>query len=230
VSLRTESATVPATVTARRLARPRWTDTRLLLGVLLVLGSVVVGSRVVASAQQTRPVWAAVRALPAGTVVRADDLVAADVRLDASGRLYWPVSGRSPVGLVVGRAVAAGELVPAAALADPEDEPAGHLVSVPVEVLHYPAGLGRGDLVDVYVSPADGAAAAAGAGGATGPRGDPQRVLARATVVEGDGDGARLGGSGTSAAVVLSVPDGAVPTLIGALRSGVVDLVLVAAS
>ncbi len=213
---------------ARRVSRPGWTDTRLLLGVLLVLGSVVVGSRVVASAQQTRPVWAAGRDLPAGTQLRADDLVVAEVRLDEAARRYLAVGTGSPVGEVVTRAVLAGELVPAAALTGAGDAggPAGHLVSVPVEQLHYPPGLDRGGVVDVYVSPTDGRGATASP---AGPDPGPQRVLAGATVVEVDGDGARFGGAGTSAAVVLSVPDGDVPELVGALRTGAVDLVLVAA-
>src|SRR5687768_14738118 len=37
---------VPPSPTARRLALPRWLDTRLVLGVLLVLVSVLVGARV----------------------------------------------------------------------------------------------------------------------------------------------------------------------------------------
>lgn len=213
---------LPTTAPARRVARPRWTDTRLLLGVLLVLASVVVGSRVVASAQQTRPVWAAARELPVGSVVRVDDLVVAQVRLADSATRYLPVAGRPPTGMVVARPVGAGELVPAEALTQSPDQPSAHLVSVPVEVLHYPPGLGRGDVVDVFVSAADGAESPSIAG----DRG-PQRVLADATVVEVDDPGERLGGGGTAAAVVLSVPDGEVPAVIAAIRSGAVDLVLV---
>ena len=80
--------TTAGAVPARQLARPSWTDTRLLLGVLLVLGSVVLGARVVTSAQRTQPVWAASRDLPAGTVLRADDLKAADVRLGVEAPHY----------------------------------------------------------------------------------------------------------------------------------------------
>ncbi len=181
-------APLPTTVPARRIVRPRWTDTRLLLGVLLVLASVVMGSRVVASAQQTRPVWAAARELPVGSVVRADDLVVAQVRLADSATRYLPVVGRPPTGLVVARTVGAGELVPAAALTQTADQPSGHLVSVPVEALHYPPGLDRGDVVDVFVSATDGAAPS----GDRGP-GGPQRVLVHATVAEVDDPAERLG-------------------------------------
>ncbi len=215
----------PAAVAARRLERPRWTDTRLLLGVLLVLGSVVLGSRVVASAQMVRPSWAASRDLPAGTVLRAEDLTPVEVRLDLAAGLYLPVGGRSPVGLELGRPVARGELVPGAAVGPADSGPPRHLVSLPVEALHYPAGLDRGDVVDVYVTAGDPAASSATAGSAA--IASPQRVLADATVVEVDDDGTRLGGSGTTAAVMLSVGDGDVPGLVGALRSGAVDLVLV---
>ena len=64
----------------RRVRPPRWLDLRLLLGILLVLGSVLLGARVVGAADATVPVWAAAGDLAAGTELDADDLVAVDVR------------------------------------------------------------------------------------------------------------------------------------------------------
>src|SRR3954452_22866223 len=49
----------PAGPTPRRVRPPRWLDLRLVLGVLLVLGSVLLGARVVTAADATVPVWAA---------------------------------------------------------------------------------------------------------------------------------------------------------------------------
>ena len=207
---------------ARRTARPRWTDGRLLLGVLLVLGSVVVGSRVVAGAQRTEPVWAADRFLAPGTVLGPGDLRVAQVRLDAVAGRYWAVGATSPQGMTVTRPVSAGELVPAAALADPGSAGPHYLVSVPVEPLHFPPGLDRGSTVDVYVTPS-----AAAGGGAPGAAPVPDRVLADATVVAVGGADIGLGAAGGTVAVVLDVGDGAVPGLVGALRAGAVDLVLV---
>src|SRR6478735_2422730 len=68
--------------TPRRVRPPRWLDLRLVLGVLLVLGSVLLGARVVTAADATVPVWTAAGNLAAGTRLTAGDLVAVDVRLD----------------------------------------------------------------------------------------------------------------------------------------------------
>src|SRR5690242_1627018 len=82
-----ERADVPGPV-PRRVRPPRWLDLRLVLGVLLVLGSVLVGARVLSSADATVPVWAASGDLAAGTALTADDVVAVDVRLDDAAGAY----------------------------------------------------------------------------------------------------------------------------------------------
>src|SRR3954470_16006957 len=68
----------------RRVRPPRWLDLRLVLGALLVLGSVLLGVRGVAGAVCTLPGRAAAGDLAAGTALTADDLVAVDVRLDGT--------------------------------------------------------------------------------------------------------------------------------------------------
>jgi len=209
-------------VAARRAVAPRWTDTRLLLGVLLVLGSVVVGTRVVASAQQTRPVWATSRDLPAGVTLREDDLVLAQVRLDDASARYVG-AGSSVAGRSLTRPVAAGELLPRSALDAGAARSPGHLLSLPVQTAHYPPGLGRGDVVDVYVTARDLSATAQDAGST----GSARRVLSGATVVDTEDASAGLRDPAATVAIVLEVPDGDVPDLVGALRSGDVDLVLV---
>lgn len=47
---------VPTSPAARRLASPRWLDGRLVLGVLLVLASVLVGARLLSSADRSQQV------------------------------------------------------------------------------------------------------------------------------------------------------------------------------
>jgi Chaperone for flagella basal body P-ring formation len=139
----------------RRVRPPRWLDLRLVLGLLLVLGSVLLGARVVAAADATVPVWSASGNLAAGTVLTADDLVAVEVRLDDTGQAYLSASTR-PEGRTLSRAVRAGELVPRSALVEPED-----LVqlALPVQSGFVPPSLQRGQLVDVYAvaDPAAGA-------------------------------------------------------------------------
>jgi hypothetical protein len=137
---------------------PRWLDLRLVLGVLLVLGSVLLGARVVSAADATVPVWAATGDLAAGTELTADDLVAVDVRLDQAADAYLSATTR-PEGRTLSRAVRGGELVPMSAL-----DGAGELVQValPVQAGFVPPSLERGQLVDVYAV-ADPAAGASGA-------------------------------------------------------------------
>src|SRR3954469_9247467 len=72
----------------RRVSPPRWLDLRLVLGVLLVLGSVLLGARVVSAADATVPVWALATDLAAGSELTAADLVAVDVRLDDAAGAY----------------------------------------------------------------------------------------------------------------------------------------------
>ncbi len=149
---------VPAP-TPRRVRPPRWLDLRLVLGVLLVLGSVLLGARVVSAADATVPVWAVAEDLAAGTELDADDLVAVDVRLDDAASAYLSTSTR-PEGRTLGRAVQAGELLPRSALEEPADLVQ---VALPVQAGFVPPSLQRGQLVDVYAlaDPAAGATAEA---------------------------------------------------------------------
>jgi hypothetical protein len=143
--------------TPRRIRPPRWLDLRLVLGVLLVLGSVLLGARVVGAADATVPVWAAAGDLAAGTELTAGDLRAVDVRLgDAAGS--YLSTATQPDGRTLARAVRAGELLPGSALEEP-----AHFVqlALPVQSGYVPPGLERGQLVDVYAV-ADPAAGATG--------------------------------------------------------------------
>lgn len=138
---------------ARRLKRPSWRDARLLVGILLVLTSVLAGSWVVARADNTRPVYAANRALLPGEEVTAADLSVASVHLsDAAGSYIDATQAVSP-GTYVVRAVNAGELVPTLALGSAR-EAKDKTVSVPVDPAAS-AALNVGTVVDLWVSRRD---------------------------------------------------------------------------
>jgi len=201
---------------ARRAGRPRWNDPRLVAGLLLAVGSALLGARALTAADDSEPVWAAARDLPVGAVLRADDLVAVDLRLSSGAQAYLSAAGEAPTGRSTLRAVSAGELVPAAALG--RGPVADHrLVTVPAETFHFPADLARGDRVDVYATTdQDGA-----------PK--PALVLGDVVVAEVEARSARLGGV-SGVGVVLSVPVGDVPAVVAATQSGAVDLVRVPGS
>lgn len=191
----TGAITAPA---AARSRRPGWRNPRLLLGLALVAGSVVVGARVVASADDTVPVWAATATLPAGAVVQPDDVERRDVRFpdDDTAAAYVSAGQELPEGTRVEREVAAGDLLPRSAMASGAVEP---LVEVPLSVAadDLPRTVRQGSVVDVWV-----------AAGPEGADGEPAvRVLEEVEVVEvpgGDADG--LAPQQTRQ-VILGLPD-----------------------
>lgn len=189
---------------AQRLRRWRWSDTRLWLGVVLIAVSVLIGSRVMATSEQTTTAWRATRDLAPGAAPAVEPVtVALGVLSDAYASGSVPPVGRMRV------AVPAGTLLPAdAVIVDPEPE--HRLVTVGVEPLHAPVGLAAGDVVDVWASAADTGAA----------RLVRSAVLVHEVAAELDGASGRL-------AIVLEVPPTDVGALVGAGHGSVLDLVLV---
>jgi hypothetical protein len=182
-------------------------DLRLVLGVLLVLGSVLLGARVVGAADATVPVWAVAGDLAAGSELTADDLLAVEVRLDDAAEAYVS-TGTDPAGRTLGRAVRAGELLPRSALEAPRD--LVHL-ALPVQAGYVPPDLVRGQLVDVYAVADPGAAARAAEAD------DVALVIGRAPVqaVPDRSEGV-LSTATTTVQVVVAVPAAEAPAILAA--------------
>ncbi|HEU4491233.1 MAG TPA: hypothetical protein VFR74_10205 [Jiangellales bacterium] len=205
---------------ATRVGAARWLDLRLAVGVLLVLGSVAVGARVVAAADDTVPVLVAAQDLTVDRPLTAALVQTRQVLLEDGLARY--LSGDVPEGYVMVRPVEAGELVPRSAVA-PAGEVAEDLryVTLALPAAELPAGLRAGRVVDVWVAP-DGEAAGAVA----------EPLLAGITVTDVGGDGGGLGVSGTERAVTLAVTPGvaadtleeAVARLVAAARDARVYL------
>jgi hypothetical protein len=155
---------IPPSPPARRLRPPSWIDPRLVLGILLIAGSMAAGSTIISAADRSVRVWALTRDVAASTVLSADDVRPARVRLFDSAPGYLGTT-QSPAGQAVTRALSAGELLPAAAL---RTSGPGLVVSLPVRPENAPS-VTRGQAVDVWASTKD-----------CGPR----RVLASAAVQE----------------------------------------------
>lgn len=110
--------TASAVPAATRTRRPGWRDPRLWAGVALVAVSVVVGSRVLAAADDRVPVWAVSGDLGAGDVLTAADLVAREVGFADQAGLegYFTADEEIPADLRLLRPVGAGELLPRSAV------------------------------------------------------------------------------------------------------------------
>lgn len=139
--------TVTGPPTPRRITRPKWLDVRVIGGVLLLVASIAIGTKVIGSASRTDPVWSIAHDVASGTVLVASDLVARDVNLGDGSGLYvdamTDVSGR-----VLNRSLGAGELVPASALRDIGDS---RVLSVAVSADHIAPGIAHGSVADLYL-------------------------------------------------------------------------------
>lgn len=142
-----ESASPPV----KRLRRPRWSDPRLLVGLLIVAGSVVAGARLLAAADDTSAVWAVRADHRAGTPVSPDDVRSVHVRLDDSAANYVPADEPIEPGDVWARDVRSGELLGVRAMRPAGVAEVGELpvIAAPGAL---PSDLGAGDRVDVWVS------------------------------------------------------------------------------
>jgi hypothetical protein len=156
-SVTTSTATperLDAAPAANRSRPPGWRNPRLVLGLVLVAASVVLGARLMAAADDTVPIWALTRDLPAGAVVSSGDVEARNIRFPdaATADAYLSASDPVPSGSRLARAVSAGELLPRVALVAGSG-PA--LVEVPISVAadDLPATVHQGSHVDVWVTP-----------------------------------------------------------------------------
>jgi hypothetical protein len=155
---RIETTAPPAT----RSRRPGWRNPRLLLGVLLVATSVVVGARLMAAADDTVGVWVVARDLPAGATLEDGDVERRQIRFPDTDTAdsYLAAADELPDPATLNRPVAAGELLPRAALAT---DAGPELVEVPISVAadDLPATVRQGSVVDIWVAPKVSAVAGA---------------------------------------------------------------------
>lgn len=162
------STGTPAPPLAQRVVRPAWRDPRLWFGVLLVVGSVVVGARLLAAADDTVTVWAMTGHRGAGSPVAADELAVQRVRFadDAMLERYFAADEPVPDGLVLVRAVGEGELLARSAVGAAEKEA---VLRVPIEVDPHrvPPDVTTGSVVDVWLT--DGSGSGRGAEPGAGP-------------------------------------------------------------
>ena len=137
---------------AARATRPGWRDPRLWVGVVIVMVSVVAGARLLGSADESVPVWAAATDLAAGDELAADDLRSQRVRFVDPADLDRYLAADAPLPadarLLVG--VGEGELLPRSALGDAAEAGVLHL-PLAVEPTLVPRSVRPGSVVSVYV-------------------------------------------------------------------------------
>lgn len=187
--------------TARRLAAPSWKDSRLIVGVLLILASVVLGALAVGAADDRVGAWAARADMTPGDPVRESDLVRVEVQLGDQTGSYLLAGREIPQDATLDRHVAAGELVPRSALIAPGDlEVRPTTINVdPGDLTH----LAKGTRVAVYAAPPlTSQEKQEGAGPAY------EKVMDRVTVHSVPSrNGSVIGGGRSTATVTVLVPE-----------------------
>lgn len=198
--------------TAARLRQPSWRDTRLVVGVVLVLLSVAIGAKVIASADDTVPMYAAVASLVPGQPVTQKDVRRVDVQLGADRTRYVAADHDIAPDTFALRDVRPGELLPASALgtkADIDMKP----VSVPVDS-GAAAQLAAGSIVDVWVNAKEKSSGVE-------KYGNPIKTLEAAPVVRvPEAGGSGLGSASGKTAVQIMVSESGVQGLIAAIDQG----------
>jgi len=194
--------------TAARLRTPSWRDTRLVVGVTLVLLSVAIGATVVAAAGDTVPMYAAATSLVPGQQVTQRDVKRVDVQLGGNRGSYVAADHDIAPDTFVLREVRPGELVPSSAL--------GHKLDVNLKPVSVPvdsggaAQLDAGSVVDVWVNAKDPSSA-------TERYGKPVKTIKGAPVVRRPDVGGGLGTVSGATAVQIMVPEADVQALIAAI-------------
>lgn len=177
-----------------------WVDPRFLVGVMLVVASIAGVWWLVTTSSRTVPVYAASETLTPGTPLDRSSLRVIDTRLGAVEEGYLGAQGDPPDDAVVTRTIAAGELVPLAALGEADAVGVTTLVVEPAGRLS--ADIVRGTVVDLW---------------AAAPEGDgygvPEVLVSAATVVRASEEEGFLARGG-SVALELAVPRSAVATVL----------------
>lgn len=131
-----------------RPPRSFWFDPRFAIGVGLVIVSVVGVYGIITATDRSIQVLSAASTLSPGDRVYADDLVSESVRLGEVGDRYLTANDVPDGGLVVTRAVSAGELVPTSAVGNAASI---RVASIVVTVSgQLSKSIGPGTVVDVW--------------------------------------------------------------------------------
>ncbi len=193
---------------AHRLQRPSWRDSRLLIGLILVLLSATLGAKVLASADDTVPMYAASAPLRPGDRLSADNLTRVDVQLRDQSSRYLAARGAPAPDSYALRDVPEGELVPVSAVGT-QAQVTVQPVTVQVDATAA-AALTVNSLVDVWLSPRDPAT--------TQERYlDASLTLERVSVSAVPAQTGRFGGGASTAPVQIRVPRAKVATVISGI-------------
>jgi hypothetical protein len=194
--------------TAKRLQRPSWRDARLLIGLVLVLLGTALGARIIASSDDTVPMYVASTAIRPGDHLTSDNVRRVDVQLGDETSRYLSARSAVPDDSYALRDIPDGELVPVSAVGT-RSTVTVQPVTVEVDA-NSARGLPANAVVDVWVSSRDAQS--------TQERYlEAALALERVSVSPVNQDASRFGAAASSMAVQLRVPRDKVAEIIAAV-------------
>lgn len=206
----------PRGAVASRRRRTFWFDPRFVIGLVLVVVSVIGVDALVNAANASIDVLAARSTLTPGQRVHAGDLVPTSVRVGRTAGLYLRASEVPPVGLVVTRAVAGGELVAHTAVGS---QAGRRLTSIVVSVdSALAASIVPGSRVDLWSAQPATASGADGSRVAPGSFAPPTVLVSSAIVVRLVDQKNLVAANGSS--VELLMPKADTATVLDAIANG----------
>lgn len=133
-----------------RIKKPKLTDPRLIVGTLLVVGSVALGAWAIDEARSNEPVYVAASVLTPGTVLTPSHLTIAEVRLLEQQDLYVTPAWDFGKEYVVTQTISKGEFIPMTAL-QAHDDTDRRVIAIPLAISP-PAEVAVGAVVDLWQS------------------------------------------------------------------------------
>jgi len=127
-------------------------NSRLVTGLSLFIIALLAASLIAKEANRTVYVWASATELAPGNIITQSDIKATPVLLPESAKNYLSASAQI-IGAVVKFRVAAGDLIPLAAIASTAEQLDLRAVPLTVESTDLPMGLTRGEVIDIYAIP-----------------------------------------------------------------------------
>jgi len=124
-------------------------NSRLAMGLGLLIFSLLAASLIAKEANRTVLVWATKNDLAPGELITGNDIIAVSALLPESAKNYLSASAQI-IGGVVLRQISTGDLIPATAVSSSSDSFNSRLIPLTVELTDMPLGLGRGDVIDIY--------------------------------------------------------------------------------
>ena len=127
-------------------------NSRLVSGLSLFIIALLAASLIAKEANRTVYVWASATELAPGNIITQSDIKATPVLLPESAKNYLSASAQI-IGAVVKFRVAAGDLIPLAAITSTANQLDLRAVPLTVESTDLPMGLTRGEVIDIYAIP-----------------------------------------------------------------------------